>query len=1104
MNNYFKVPDFVQLQRESFLSFLQTGVKEELSLISPIKYYKRNGDKSENVEIHFYPEGLEWRRPKFSPQQAKLKGQTYSTGISVPAQIVSYPEDGGLPSQSKRQKIFLGEIPLMTATGTFMINGSPRVVVNQLIRSPGVYFKTHLDKDNNRIFTASILAIRGPWLRIEIDKNELVWARIDKIRKIPIHILLYSLGFSMDEVNETICQSKFLDFSRFVYNEKIIKRRNKKRNKWYAQLQMFQALHYKRAQEHGRYISATDLRKICLSKLYSHFYGGGEKGSQTGTKETQLISSRFMDPERYDLGTLGRKRLNDKLKLIEKSNVTVLRPEDILATVDYLLNLHSGNGFLDDIDDLKNRRVRTSGELIQHQFRVGLSRFKPIVSDKMLMLENSGELTIAQCYKPSKFIHAKPLVATMREFFGSSQLSQYMDQINPLAEITHKRRLSSLGPGGLHKDRAGLAVREIHPSHYGRICPIETPEGGNAGLVSSLTIYATIDKSGYLQTPYHRVENGQVKKEDGLYYLSSRNEEDFTVSPGDLVLSKTNHFEQPVIPVRVKKEFTSTKPELVEFMAISPIQMISVATSLIPFLEHDDANRVLMGSNMQRQAVPLLNPEQPFIGTGLEGQIARDSGAVLLAAATGQIVKVSAEAISIRPLVNKTKRSLNKKKLFVHYLQGHQRSNQATTMYHRPAVQVGDWVEKGDLLADGSSTAQGELALGKNILVAYMPWEGYNFEDAVLISQRLVDENIFTSVHIDRYETTTRERKGGKEFFTRDIPSVDPEELSCLDSSGMVKIGSWVEAGSILVGKLAPKPDKEETPEQRLLRAIFSLKYAEVIDSSLRVPNGIKGRVIDVQKYKDTVRVYIAENRRIQIGDKVAGRHGNKGIISNILPMHHMPYLPDGTPVDMVLNPLGVPSRMNVGQVYECLLGLAAKELKQNMKVMPFDEMFGKEASRGLVYQKLYEARIKTGKEWLLQPAFGGKTRLFDGRTGDIFHQPVLAGYPYILKLVHQVDDKIHARSTGPYSLVTQQPLGGRAKHGGQRLGEMEVWALEGFGAAYTLQELLTLKSDDIKGRNDTLHSIIKGVPLPTPGLPQSFLVLVSELRALCLDIQLL
>jgi DNA-directed RNA polymerase subunit beta len=931
------------------------------------------------------------------------------------------------------------------------------------------------------------LATRGSWLRIEIDKHDLVWARIDKIRKIPIHILLYSLGFTYDQVDQSIFHSDFLDYSRLLFNKKQKKKRNKKRGIWPLRL-----------------LDHENLQYFALGLLYPYLRRPGSWETFSLRTSANFITSRFMDPDRYDLGALGRTRLNSKLHLIGKPTETVLRAEDILATVDYLLNLYFGNGFLDDIDDLKNRRVRTSGELIQNQFRLGLSRLERIAQDKILTAVHEGkEILIAERCSPSRFINAKPLVGTLREFFGSSQLSQYMDQINPLAEITHKRRLSSLGPGGLHKDRAGLAVREIHTSHYGRICPIETPEGGNAGLVSSLTIYGRIDASGYLQTPYYPVDQGQVKKENTLYYLSSTNEEYYTISPGDLVLTETNHFEQQVIPIRYKKEFTSAKPEFVQFMGISPIQMISVATSLIPFLEHDDANRVLMGSNMQRQAVPLISPERPFIGTGLEGQIARDSGSVLLASLPGQIAKVTAEAISIRPLVDSNTRLLSKKKLIVQKLEGHQRSNQATTMYHRPAVQVGDWVEKGDLLADGSATAQGELALGKNILVAYMPWEGYNFEDAVLISQRLVDQDIFTSVHIDRYETTIRERKGGKEEFTRNIPSVDPEELDSLDSSGMIQIGSWVKPGSILVGKVTPKPDTEETPEQRLLRAIFSLKQAEVVDSSLRVPNGVQGRVIEVQKYKDTVRVYIAENRKIQIGDKVAGRHGNKGIISNILPMHEMPYLPDGTPVDMVLNPLGVPSRMNVGQVYECLLGLAAKELQQSMKIMPFDEMYGEEASRGLVYQKLYEARRKTGKEWLFQIAFAGKTRLFDGRTGEAFHQPVLAGYPYILKLVHQVDDKIHARSTGPYSLVTQQPLGGRAKHGGQRLGEMEVWALEGFGAAYTLQELLTIKSDDIKGRNDTLHSIIKGIPLPTPGLPQSFLVLVSELRALCLDIQL-
>ena len=1110
MNINFRTPNFIQLQRESFVSFVMTGIADEIKKISPIQCE----NSQERIEVRFYPKELKYRLPQFTPElqkrivaeqlkcialgftreqaelhvklftdfltreygpapeQFRLQGQTYSMSITIPVQIFSYPKQG-MPRQSRRTNIFLGDIPFMTSRGTFIINGSSRVVVNQIIRSPGVYFKTHIDAKDHKIYTASILSKKGSWLRFEIDRDGLVWARIDKIRKIPIHILLYSLGISPSEVNESVRYSEFLDGSRLAYNKKA--RKNK-----IEELE-----------------DSPRIREICLKKLHLHFRCIYPYSFKEGSN---LLNSRFMDPARYDLTQLGRTRLNKKLGLSGNPTTTILRTADILGTVNYLVSLHFGKGSLDDIDDLKNRRVRTSGELIQEQLSVGLSRLERIVREK-IAYPRAGEVrTLAEKYTPGALINSKPLLGTMRQFFGSSQLSQYMDQVNPLAEITHKRRISSLGPGGLHKDRAGMAVRDIHPSHYGKICPIETPEGGNAGLVSSLAIYARTDNSGYLQSPFYRVEKSQVKKEEGLYYLSSKTEENFTISPGDLVLSKTNHFEQAIVPIRSKKEFTSAPPEFVQFMAISPIQMISVATSLIPFLEHDDANRVLMGSNMQRQAVPLLQPEKPFVGTGLEGQIARDSGTVMLASVTGQVVHVEAGAITILPVVNRAKRQFASK-VILHSLQGYQRSNQATCMYQRPAVKPGDWVKKGDLLADGSATAQGELALGKNILVAYMPWEGYNFEDAVLVSERLVYDNIYTSIHIERYQTSP----GKKENFTCDIPSATPDELRRLDSSGIIKIGSWVEPGSVLVGKVTLKSDTDETPEERLLRAIFLQKPPEFFDSSFRVPNGgVKGRVIDIREYNDTVRVYIAENRNIQIGDKVAGRHGNKGIISNILPIQDMPFLPDGTPVDMVLNPLGVPSRMNVGQVYECLLGLAAKELGQLMKVMPFDEMYGQQASRGLVYQKLYEARVKTGKDWLLQPAFAGKSRIFDGRTGEAFHQPVLAGYPYVLKLIHQVDDKIHARSTGPYSLVTQQPLGGRAKHGGQRFGEMEVWALEGFGAAYTLQELLTIKSDDMKGRNETLRAMIKGVPLPTPGFPESFIVLLSELRALCIDFRLL
>jgi len=1058
----FKLPDLVGIQRESFLSFLEFGLAEELGRISPIQCER----EEERTEITFYPDEIEWKRPSLLPNEAIAKAQTYSTSFYLPVQILSFPNNEGIPRQSIRQKVFLGEIPLMTGRGTFIINGSSRVIVNQIVRSAGIYYKTQFDKKNQQTYIGSILSNRGSWLRIETDKKGLVWVKVDKIRKIPIFTFLFALGITENQINRSLRYHQYLNRSKGQQDD-----------------------------------PPTDQK----TALYQLHYALRPDRPALLRSAANLLEERFMDPERYDLGKLGRLRLNKKLRILGNPITTVLRPEDILAAVDYLINLEFGIGVVDDIDDLKNRRIRTSGELIQNQIRIGLSRLEKLIRDKVEEIETKPELTVAESYLPSRFIHPKPIISSLREFFGSSQLSQYMDQTNPLAEITHKRRLSSLGPGGLNKDRAGMAVREIHPSHYGRICPIETPEGGNAGLVSSLTTYAKINDLGFLECPFYRVDNGEVKKSEGPYFLSAEQEEIVLVSPGDILISKENQLQKTKIPIRYKKEFGTATPKEVQFIGISPIQMISVATSLIPFLEHDDANRVLMGSNMQRQAVPLVQPERPFVGTGLEGQVARDSGTVLLAKQAGVIGLTSSEEIQILQSTEQLDNAhLNPEKVIIQKLQRYKRSNQATCINQRPSVKPGDWVEKGDLIADGAATSNGELALGKNVLVAYMPWEGYNFEDAILISERLVYENIYTSIHIERYEIEERQTKIGMEEFTRNIPHTQSESIEHLDEEGIVFPGCWVEAGDILVGKITPKGDFDQTPEKRLLRAIFLQKEPDVQDSSLRVPNGVKGRVIDVIKKKNTIRIFLAEKRRIQVGDKIAGRHGNKGIVSNILPIQDMPYLQDGTPVDMVLNPLGVPSRMNVGQVFECLLGLAGKYLDQSMKVIPFDEMYGNEISRGLVYQKLYEARKKTGKKWLFEPAFAGKSRIFDGRTGNAFDQPVMAGFPYMLKLVHLVDDKIHARSTGPYSLITQQPLGGRAKHGGQRLGEMEVWALEGFGAAYLLQELLTIKSDDMQGRNDALYSIIKGVRFPEPGTPESFSVLFSELRALCLDVRII
>ena len=1059
MNKNSTLPDFIEIQRTSFLNFLEQGMAEEIRHISPIQ------NETGSIRLVFYPDLVRFKKPKPLPNEAVRQSKTYAASLYVPAQLFFYRSSQNLRAKSEIQEVFLGEIPFMTERGTFIINGSPRVIVNQIVRCPGIYYKMQFDKDNNKLFVGSIISNRGSWLRVETNKEGLVFARIDKMRKVPIFILLFALGFTEDQIFQALDDPEFLRPSLMAVLKK---------NHWKPMT-----------------------RKRALFKL-NYILRPHIPFSIPAVRE--LFEFRFMDPERYDLGPLGRIRFNEKLKIVGNQERTTLRPEDILAAVNYLVNLDSGVGTVDDIDDLKNRRVRTSGELIQNQIRIGLGRFERIVKDKLEKEDSEGGWERIQTLSPKAFINPKPLIGSLREFFGSSQLSQYMDQTNPLAEITHKRRISSLGPGGLSKDRTALAVREIHPSHYGRICPIETPEGGNAGLVSSLTTYAQIDAEGFLEAPFYKVDQASVLFEKGPHFLSAKQEEGLIVSPGDIRISNKDRLRFKSVPVRYQKEFSRMSPKFVQYIGVSPIQMISVATSLIPFLEHDDANRVLMGSNMQRQAVPLICPERPIVGTGLEAQVARDSGTVLLAKKSGRVTYVSSEKV----IVQSDETIVSQKETIQYFLQKYQRSNQSTCIAQRPSVSEGEYVQKGDLIADGSATVRGELALGKNILVAYMPWEGYNFEDAILISERLVFDNVYTSIHISKYDVEARETKLGLEEFTKDIPHVNSSFTRHLDDRGIVREGSWVSAGDCLVGKVTPKGEADQTPEGRLLRAIFLQKSPDVRDSSLKVPGGVHGRVLGVRVQKNTVRVFLAERRKIQIGDKVAGRHGNKGIISNIVPREDMPFLQDGTPVDMVLNPLGVPSRMNVGQVFECLLGLAGKHLQQTYKVVPFDEMYGRETSRGLVYRKLYEARQRTGKQWLFDLRFAGKSRLFDGRTGIPFDQPVLFGYPYVLKLVHQVDDKIHARSTGPYSLVTQQPLGGRAKHGGQRLGEMEVWALEGFGAAYTLQELLTVKSDDMYGRNEVLSAIIKGHPIPKPGIPESFKVLMSELRSLCLDVNIM
>ena len=756
-----------------------------------------------------------------------------------------------------------------------------------------------------------------------------------------------------------------------------------------------------------------------------------------------------------------------------------------------------GGASLDDIDHLGNRRVRSVGELLQNQVRVGLNRLERIIKERMTVGETDS-LT------PAQLVNPKPLVAAIKEFFGSSQLSQFMDQTNPLAELTHKRRISALGPGGLTRERAGFAVRDIHPSHYGRLCPIETPEGPNAGLINSLATHARVNEYGFIETPFWRVENGVVQKSGDPIYLSADLEDECRVAPGDVATDADGQILAELIPVRYRQDFEKVPPEQVDYVQLSPVQVISVATSLIPFLEHDDANRALMGSNMQRQAVPLLRPERPLVGTGLETQVARDSGMVPISRVNGSVTFVDATAIVVRDEEGYD---------HTHFLQKYQRSNQDTCLNQRPIVRQGDPVIIGQVLADGSACEGGEIALGQNVLIAYMPWEGYNYEDAILVSERLVNDDLYTSVHIEKYEIEARQTKLGPEEITREIPNVAEESLGNLDEMGIIRIGAFVESGDILVGKVTPKGESDQPPEEKLLRAIFGEKARDVRDNSLRVPSTERGRVVDVRIYTReqgdelppganmVVRVYVAQRRKIQVGDKMAGRHGNKGIISRILPREDMPYLPDGTPVDICLNPLGVPSRMNVGQVFELLMGWAAHNLDCRVKIVPFDEMYGAEKSQQTVQAYLKEAASQPGKDWIFNPENPGKLLLRDGRTGEPFDQPVAVGYSHFLKLVHLVDDKIHARSTGPYSLVTQQPLGGKAQQGGQRLGEMEVWALEAYGAAYTLQELLTVKSDDMQGRNEALNAIVKGKPIPRPGTPESFKVLMRELQSLGLDI---
>jgi len=1133
-----EMPNLIEVQKNSYQWFLDEGLREVLRDVSPITDY------TGNLVMEFIDYSLDLDNIKYSIEECKERDATYSAPLKVKVRLIN-KETG----EVKEQEIFMGDFPLMTETGTFVINGAERVIVSQLVRSPGIYYSMDRDKTGKKLYSNTVIPNRGAWLEYETDSNNIVYVRIDRTRKLPITVLLRALGYGTD--------AQLLQL--FGEDEKLLATIQKDNTK---------------SEEEG------------LLEVYKRLRPGEPP---TVESASALLTGLFFDPKRYDLSKVGRYKFNKKLALatrirnhmaaddivdgqtgevlVEKGNVIsneiawqiqnsginvvhldingkivkvignntvdiqpyinfdaasvgitekvrydvlqeilkeysddedikkaiienkdLLIPktitiEDIISSVNYIFGLDDGIGTLDDIDHLGNRRLRSVGELLQNQFRIGLARMERVVRERMTIQD-------IDIVTPQALINIRPVAAAIKEFFGSSQLSQFMDQTNPLSELTHKRRLSALGPGGLSRERAGFEVRDVHHSHYGRMCPIETPEGPNIGLISSLSTYARINEYGFIEAPYRKVdkETGRVTNE--VYYMTADEEDGYVVAEANEPLDEEGRFLRKRIGCRYQDEIIEVAPEMVDYMDVSPKQLVSVATSMIPFLENDDANRALMGSNMQRQAVPLIRTEAPIVATGIEHKAAKDSGVVILAKNDGVVESVTATEIVIR---------LSNGKKDVYRLLKYKRSNQGTCINQRPIVKRGDTVKAGDVIADGPSTDQGEIALGRNVLIGFMTWEGYNYEDAVLISEELVRDDVYTSIHIEEYESEARDTKLGPEEITRDIPNVSEDSLKDLDERGIIRIGAEVRAGDILVGKVTPKGETELTAEERLLRAIFGEKAREVRDTSLRIPHGESGIVVDVKVFSrdmgdelppgvnQLVRVYVAQKRKVSVGDKMAGRHGNKGVISRILPVEDMPFLPDGTPLQIVLNPLGVPSRMNIGQVLEVHLGYAAKALGWKVATPVFDG-----ASEMDVIETLKKAGLPED----------GKTILYDGRTGEPFDSRVTVGYMYYLKLAHLVDDKIHARSTGPYSLVTQQPLGGKAQFGGQRFGEMEVWALEAYGAAYSLQELLTVKSDDVVGRVKTYEAIVKGENVPEPGIPESFKVLIKELQSLALDVK--
>ena len=1050
----------------------QSGLEEIFEEISPIEDFQ--GSMSLSFRDHrFEP-------PKYTIAECKERDITYAAPLFLTAEFTN-----NITGEIKSQTVFMGDFPLMTPRGTFVINGTERVVVSQIVRSPGVYFERTIEKTSDKdVYTTKIIPSRGAWLEFEVDKKDMVGVRIDRKRKQSVTVFLKALGWSSAQILE--------QFGEFESIKLTLEKDN------------------------------VETQDEALLDIYRKLRPG-----EPPTKEAaqNLIENLYFNPKRYDLAKVGRFKVNKKLGLELDLNRGLLTIEDIVGTIKYLVALHRGDALMeygkevrvetDDIDHFGNRRLRTVGELIQNQVRTGLSRMERVVRERMTTQD-------VEAITPQTLINIRPVVASIKEFFGTSQLSQFMDQTNPLSGMTHKRRLSALGPGGLSRERAGFEVRDVHPSHYGRMCPIETPEGPNIGLIGSLATYARVTPFGFIETPYRKVVDGKVS--DRIDYLTADEEDEHIIAQANAPLTDDNFFAEPRVLVRRRGgEVENIQASEVDYMDVSPRQMVSVATAMIPFLEHDDANRALMGANMMRQAVPLVRAEAPLVGTGMEFRAAVDAGDVLLARKSGVVTEVNSDEVTVKNDDGTTE---------TYFVEKFVRSNQGTSRNQKVVVSVGEKIEVGAVVADGASTEMGEMALGKNLLVAFMSWEGHNYEDAIILSQRLVQDDVLTSIHIEEYEVDARDTKLGAEEITRDIPNVSEEVLADLDERGIIRVGADVVPGDILVGKVTPKGETELTPEERLLRAIFGEKAREVRDTSLKVPHGESGKVIGVSiqdseegfelaaGVNQVVRVYVAQKRKIQDGDKLAGRHGNKGVISKILPVEDMPFLEDGTPVDIVLNPLGVPGRMNVGQVLETHLGWVAKsgwklegneDWQQSLRANGYAEAPANTKVATPVFDGTKEEELSgllgstlPNKDGMRLIGADGKAQLFDGRTGEPYKQHISVGYMYILKLHHLVDDKIHARSTGPYSMITQQPLGGKAQFGGQRFGEMEVWALEAYGAAYTLQELLTIKSDDVLGRVKVYEAIVKGENIPEPGIPESFKVLVKEMQSLCLNVEVL